>query len=64
MALSASRAVVMAAAIIMTAVFGGFVLSDGAIIRPIGFALAFGVLVDAFLVRLLIMPALMTLAGD
>ena len=60
----ASRAVVMAAAIIMTAVFGGFVLSDSAIIRPIGFALAFGVLVDAFLVRLLIMPALMTLAGD
>ena len=60
----AGRAVVMAAAIIMTAVFGGFVLSESAIIRPIGFALAFGVLVDAFLVRLLIMPALMTLAGD
>jgi RND superfamily putative drug exporter len=60
----AGRAVVMAAAIIMAAVFGGFVLSDSAIIRPIGFALAFGVLVDAFLVRLLIMPALMTLAGD
>jgi putative drug exporter of the RND superfamily len=62
--LRASRAVVIAAAIIMAAVFGGFVLSDSAIIRPIGFALAFGVLVDAFLVRLLIMPALMTLAGD
>jgi putative drug exporter of the RND superfamily len=60
----AGRAVVMAAAIIMIAVFGGFVHSDSAIIRPIGFALAFGVLVDAFLVRLLIMPALMTLAGD
>ncbi|HEX7949619.1 MAG TPA: MMPL family transporter, partial [Candidatus Limnocylindrales bacterium] len=55
---------VVAAAIIMAAVFGGFVLSDSAIIRPIGFALSFGVLVDAFLVRLLIMPALMTLAGD
>jgi RND superfamily putative drug exporter len=60
----ASRAVVMAAAIIMTAAFGGFVLSDSAIIRPIGFALSFGVLVDAFLVRILIMPALMTIAGD
>ncbi|HEX7398935.1 MAG TPA: MMPL family transporter, partial [Candidatus Limnocylindrales bacterium] len=60
----AGRAVVVAAAIIMAAVFGGFVLSDSAIIRPIGFALSFGVLVDAFLVRLLIMPALMTLAGD
>ena len=62
--LRAGRAVVIAAAIIMTAVFGSFVLSDSAIIRPIGFALAFGVLVDAFLVRLLIMPSLMTLAGD
>jgi RND superfamily putative drug exporter len=62
--LRAGRTVVIAAAIIMTAVFGAFVLSDSAIIRPIGFALAFGVLVDAFLVRLLIMPALMTLAGD
>lgn len=60
----AGRAVVIAAAIIMAAVFGGFVLSESAIIRPIGFALAFGVLVDAFIVRLLIMPALMTLAGD
>jgi len=60
----AGHAVAMAAAIIMSAVFGGFVLSDSAIIRPIGFALSFGVLVDAFLVRLLIMPALMTLAGD
>jgi RND superfamily putative drug exporter len=60
----AGRAVVMAAGIIMIAVFGGFVFSDSAIIRPIGFALAFGVLVDAFLVRLLLMPALMTLAGD
>jgi RND superfamily putative drug exporter len=62
--LRASRAVVIAAAIIMAAVFAGFVLSDSAIIRPIGFALAFGVLVDAFLVRLLIIPALMTLAGE
>jgi RND superfamily putative drug exporter len=56
--------VVIAAAIIMISVFGAFVLSDSAIIRPIGFALAFGVAVDAFIVRLLIMPALMTLAGD
>ena len=60
----AGRSVVVAAAIIMASVFGGFIFSDSAIIQPIGFALAFGVLVDAFLVRLLIMPALMTLAGD
>ena len=53
-----------AAAIIMTSVFGGFVFSHSAMIRPIGFGLAFGVLVDAFVVRMLIVPSLMHLAGD
>ena len=53
-----------AAAIIMVSVFGGFIFSESAIIRPIGFALAFGVLVDAFVVRMLLVPALMHLAGD
>jgi putative drug exporter of the RND superfamily len=62
--LRAGRSVVIAAAIIMIAVFGGFVFSHSAMIRPIGFALAFGVLVDAFLVRMLIIPALMHLVGD
>ncbi|WP_182111875.1 MULTISPECIES: MMPL family transporter [unclassified Actinotalea] len=60
----AGRAVVTAAAIIMIAVFGGFVFSHTAIIRPIGFGLAFGVLVDAFLVRMLLVPALMHLVGE
>ncbi|GGJ50357.1 MMPL family transporter [Glutamicibacter ardleyensis] len=60
----AGRAVVSAAAIIMISVFGGFVFSHSAMIRPIGFALAFGVLVDAFVVRMLLIPALMHLAGD
>ncbi|WP_199043892.1 MMPL family transporter [Glycomyces salinus] len=60
----AGRSVVTAAAIIMISVFGGFVFSHSSMIRPIGFALAFGVLVDAFLVRMLIIPALMHLAGD
>ena len=60
----AGRAVVTAAAIIMIAVFGGFVFSHSTMIRPIGFALALGVLVDAFLVRMLIIPALMHLFGD
>jgi RND superfamily putative drug exporter len=61
---NAGRSVVTAAAIIMMAVFGGFVFSESAMIRPIGFGLAFGVLVDAFVVRMLIVPALMHLAGD
>ena len=60
----AGRSVVTAAAIIMVSVFGGFIFSESAIIRPIGFALAFGVLLDAFVVRMLIVPALMHLAGD
>lgn len=60
----AGRAVVTAAAIIMIAVFGGFVFSDLAMVRPIGFGLAFGVLVDAFVVRMVLVPAVMHLVGD
>lgn len=62
--LRAGKSVVTAAAIIMISVFGGFVFSHAAMIRPIGFALAFGVLVDAFVVRMVLIPALMHLAGD
>ena len=54
---------VTAAAIIMVSVFGGFAFSHMVLVRPIGFGLAFGVLVDAFVVRLLLMPALMHVAG-
>ncbi len=57
------RAVVIAAAIIMISVFGGFAFSHLAIMKPMGFGLAMGVLIDAFLVRLLLMPAVMTLLG-
>jgi len=62
--LHAGRAVVTAAAIIMISVFGGFVFSHLSFVRPLGFALAFGVLLDAFVVRMLIMPAVLHLAGD
>ncbi|MEU6738312.1 MMPL family transporter [Streptosporangium sandarakinum] len=61
--LRAGRSVVVAAGIIMVAVFGGFVFSESIIIRSVGFGLAFGVLLDAFIVRLLLMPALMHLLG-
>jgi RND superfamily putative drug exporter len=60
----AGRAVVTAAALIMASVFGGFIFAESTMIRPIGFALAFGVLVDAFVVRMLVVPALMHLVGD
>lgn len=54
----ASR-VVVAAAIIMVAVFSGFIFSHDIMIKQIGFALAAGILIDAFLVRLTLVPALM-----
>ncbi|MGY2077603.1 MMPL family transporter [Blastococcus sp. SYSU DS0828] len=55
--------VVTAAALIMGSVFGGFILGHDATIKSIGFALAFGVLVDAFVVRMALVPAVMTLLG-
>jgi RND superfamily putative drug exporter len=58
-----SARVVTAAALIMTSVFLGFVFSHDTVIKSMGFALAFGVLVDAFIVRMTLVPALMTLFG-
>ncbi|MFE5664127.1 MMPL family transporter [Streptomyces niveus] len=55
--------VVTAAALIMTAVFGGFIFMPDPIIKSIGFALAIGVLVDAFVVRMALVPAVMSLLG-
>jgi RND superfamily putative drug exporter len=55
------RAVVTAAAIIMVSVFGGFVFSHLGMVRPLGFGLAIGVLFDAFIVRMLLIPAVMHL---
>ncbi|MGO4784712.1 MMPL family transporter [Cryobacterium sp. W22_MBD10_FK3] len=60
----AGRTVVIAAALIMAAVFSGFVFSNSVMIQSIGFGLAIGVLFDAFVVRLLIIPAVMHLLGD
>jgi RND superfamily putative drug exporter len=56
--------VVTAAALIMAAVFSGFVLGQDAIIKSVGFGLAFGILVDAFVVRMTLIPAVMTLLGE
>jgi RND superfamily putative drug exporter len=54
---------VTAAALIMTSVFGGFVMMDDPIIKSMGFALAIGVVIDAFVVRMTIVPAVMSLLG-
>src|SRR5207237_814135 len=56
--------VVTAAAIIMIGVFAGFVTSSESIIKSIGFGLAVGVALDAFVVRMTIVPAVMSLLGD
>lgn len=58
-----SGAVVTAAALIMIAVFAGFIFAEDPIIKSMGLALAFGVLFDAFVVRLAVVPAVMTLLG-
>jgi len=55
--------VVTAAAVIMISVFAGFIFNHDATIQAIGFALAVGILVDAFIVRMTIVPAIMTLLG-
>ncbi|WP_410605245.1 MMPL family transporter [Amycolatopsis sp. lyj-90] len=59
---SASR-VVTAAAVIMLGVFAAFVPDGSATIKPIAFSLAVGVFVDAFLVRMTLVPAILALLG-
>ncbi|WOF23607.1 efflux RND transporter permease subunit [Microbacterium betulae] len=60
---TASARVVTAAAIIMFAVFAAFVPEGDINIKPIALALAVGIAVDAFLVRMTLVPAVMTLLG-
>jgi RND superfamily putative drug exporter len=55
--------VVTAAALIMISVFAGFIVPEEPIIKSIGFALAVGILFDAFVVRMTIVPAVMAMLG-
>jgi putative drug exporter of the RND superfamily len=59
-----SARVVVGAALIMIAVFSGFVGADLAMIKMIGFSLATAVLFDAFVVRMAMVPALLALLGE
>lgn len=61
---AANARVVTAAALIMFFVFFMFVPEGMVMIKSIAFGLAVGVAVDAFLVRMTLIPALMTLMGD
>ncbi|MBK3646573.1 MMPL family transporter [Streptomyces sp. MBT33] len=58
-----SARVVAAAAVIMIAVFGGFITSSESMIKMIGFGLAIAVFFDAFIVRMAIVPAVLALLG-
>ncbi|MGV9417007.1 MMPL family transporter [Streptomyces sp. NPDC003674] len=55
--------VVTAAAVIMIAVFSGFIGSSESMVKMIGFGLAVAVLFDAFVVRMTIVPAVLALLG-
>jgi RND superfamily putative drug exporter len=54
---------ITSAAAIMIAVFGAFMLGDFLLMKMLGFALAFAVLIDATVMRLAISPALLVIAG-
>ncbi|MHA4777008.1 MMPL family transporter [Streptomyces sp. MSC1_001] len=58
-----SARVVVAAAVIMIAVFSGFIGMTDQMIKMIGFGLAVAVLFDAFVVRMAIVPAVLALLG-
>ncbi|MEW2274975.1 MMPL family transporter [Streptomyces sp. SID685] len=55
--------VVTAAAVIMIAVFSGFIGSSESMVKMIGFGLAIAVFFDAFIVRMAIVPAVLALLG-
>ncbi|MFJ9562322.1 MMPL family transporter [Streptomyces fuscichromogenes] len=59
-----ASSVVLAAATIMVSVFAGFVFNAQPMIKQAGFALAAGILIDAFVIRMTLIPATMALAGE
>ncbi|MEV1025163.1 MMPL family transporter [Streptomyces sp. NPDC050264] len=60
----ASSRIVLAAALIMTSVFAGFVTAGESMVKTIGFGLAIAVLFDAIVVRMAFVPAVLALLGD
>jgi RND superfamily putative drug exporter len=62
--LAATARVITAAALIMVSVFSAFVLGDDRSLKLFGLGLAVAVLVDATLVRMVLVPATMELLGD
>ncbi|MFJ7156530.1 MMPL family transporter [Streptomyces sp. NPDC101118] len=62
-ALEITARVITCAALIMVSVFAAFIVSDNIVIKMLGLGLAASVLIDATVVRLLLVPAVMTLLG-
>ncbi|MFI0017681.1 MMPL family transporter [Streptomyces griseus] len=62
-ALEITARVITCAALIMVSVFAAFVISDNIVVKMLGLGLAASVLIDATVVRLLLVPAVMTLLG-
>lgn len=62
-ALEITARVITCAALIMVSVFAAFILSDNIVVKMLGLGLAVSVLIDATVVRLLLVPAVMTLLG-
>jgi len=62
--LASTARVITAAALIMVTVFGSFVLGDATTIKLFGLGLATAILVDATVVRMVLVPAAMELLGD
>ena len=61
--LASTARVITAAALIMIAVFGSFVAGDDRTVKLFGLGLAVAVLIDATLVRMVLVPATMELLG-
>jgi len=59
--LTSSARVITAAALIMISVFAAFVLGDEPVIKMFGIGLSVAVLLDATVVRMVLVPAVMTL---
>ncbi len=58
-----TASIITGAALIMVAVFGGFALGDLSIFQPMGFGLGAAVLIDATIVRSILVPSVMKLLG-
>ncbi len=62
--LRTTASIITGAALIMVAVFGGFALGDIAFFQSMGFGLGAAVLLDATIVRSVLVPSVMKLLGD